>query len=652
MALRLLIIEGSEDDAVLLVRELRKGGFDLDFKRVESLRELAGALDEGSWDAVLADPKMPTPTCLNALRIIQAKGLDIPFILLSGEIEADEIVKMMKAGAHDFIKKGDFAQLMLALKQELQAAETRRKRRQTAEALQRIHDELEARVRRRTDELERSIAALRIEAAERVSAEKSLRQAHRRIEAVLASVADIHFLYDRQWRCLYVNKAAIRALGRRQADQILGRNPWELFPDIVGTEIEQQYHRAMEEQVPVTSESYYPTRDAWWENRFYPSPEGLSVFATNITLRKKAEEALRESEKRFRGYFELGLVGTAITTPGKGFLEVNRKFCEIFGYEQDELVRMKWAKLIHPNDLAANIAHYNRVLAGGTDGYSLESKYIRKDGLVIDVALSMKCLRRADDSLEYCVTHLQDITERKEKESEIMSYQRQLRGLAAELALVEERERRKIAVALHDQIGQPLALASIKLGKLRQEVDNEHLGEQVDSIRGMLAYAIGSSRMLTFELSPPILYELGLEAAVSSLAERYRQELDIRIDCRNDDSQPKPLSDDVCILLFQGVRELLTNALKHARAQRITISIWREGINIRIKVEDDGVGFNPEDKEILAGKDQGFGLFSLRERMNYLGGNLAIESFPDGGTRAILTAPLRIEPEEQEGEVV
>jgi PAS domain S-box-containing protein len=129
---------------------------------------------------------------------------------------------------------------------------------------------------------------------ERKRAEEEIQQVKERTESVLESMADTHILFDRHWRYLYVNQAAVRAIGR-QREQILGRTLWELYPDIVGTELEPQYHRAMDERLPVAFDFHYPPLDTWWENRFYPAPEGLAVFATNITERKLAEKALMET---------------------------------------------------------------------------------------------------------------------------------------------------------------------------------------------------------------------------------------------------------------------------------------------------------------------------------------------------------------------
>ncbi len=120
------------------------------------------------------------------------------------------------------------------------------------------------------------------------------REAQVRTESILAHVTDTYILFDRQWHYLYVNDAAARAIGRPR-EQIVGRTLWEVFPDIVGTELDRQYHRAMDERVAVAFDFHYSTRDTWWENRFHPTPEGLAVFATDIIMRKRAEEGLRRA---------------------------------------------------------------------------------------------------------------------------------------------------------------------------------------------------------------------------------------------------------------------------------------------------------------------------------------------------------------------
>src|SRR5882762_7230356 len=151
----------------------------------------------------------------------------------------------------------------------------------------------------------------------------------------------------------------------------------------------------------------------------------LQVTAINAELvreigeRERAEEALRVSEERFRRYFELGLIGMAITSPDKGCLEVNDELCRILGYERSELLQKNWAEMTHPDDLAADLAQFNRVLAGEINGYSLDKRWIRKDGRLVDSIMAAKCVRRADGAVDYFVGLVQDITERKQAEESV-----------------------------------------------------------------------------------------------------------------------------------------------------------------------------------------------------------------------------------------
>jgi len=231
------------------------------------------------------------------------------------------------------------------------------------------------------------------------------------------------------------------------------------------------------------------------------------------------------------------------------------------------------------------------------------------------------------------------IEQRRAKEA-LLVHQQQLQSLASELALAEERERRRIATTLHDNIGQNLALTRMRLGELRKKAAGGPLAEQVEKVLELTEQIIKQTRLLTAQLSPPILYELGFEAAVEWLGEQFQNEHGIACTVE-DDKLPKPLDDDIRVVLFQAVRELLMNVAKHARAHGARVSMRRRDHYLHVTVEDDGVGFDASKADARRRTTTGFGLFSIRERLEHLGGQVSIEPLPHRGTRVSLIAPLR-----------
>ncbi|MHC4230966.1 MAG: sensor histidine kinase, partial [Planctomycetota bacterium] len=268
----------------------------------------------------------------------------------------------------------------------------------------------------------------------------------------------------------------------------------------------------------------------------------------------------------------------------------------------------------------------------------------KADGEELFVCESAIASKDEEGNVLYYEGTVEDITERKKAEEKLLIYQKSLRSMALELSLAEERLKRRLATDVHDHIGQNLAMSKIKLESLKQSIDSPPLADALEEVSKMLAETIESTRSLTFELSPPVLYELGFEAAVEWLVRKTRAEHGILAVFRND-GRPKPLDNDVRVLLFQAVRELLINVAKHAKAQNVTVSARRRQDEILVTIEDDGVGFDPSRLGARSRKNTGFGLFSVRERLGHIGGRLDIDSNPNAGTRVTLTAPINQESE-------
>lgn len=232
---------------------------------------------------------------------------------------------------------------------------------------------------------------------------------------------------------------------------------------------------------------------------------------------------------------------------------------------------------------------------------------------------------------------IEEIISLKQTQSKLATYQEHLRSLASELTLAEERERRKLALSLHDRIGQGLAVVKLKIESLGQLLPVEQR-VRLDSISELLHQIVNDTRALTFEISPPILYELGLGQAIVWLGEHFARQFGLRVEVQGDESLPR-LSEGVQVMMFRSTQELLTNVVKHARAGRVTVRLESEARMLSVSVEDDGIGFDPLLQRRYPLATGGFGLFSIRERILHLGGQVEIESKPGHGTKVRVLAP-------------
>ena len=228
---------------------------------------------------------------------------------------------------------------------------------------------------------------------------------------------------------------------------------------------------------------------------------------------------------------------------------------------------------------------------------------------------------------------------RKRTDEKLRTYQERLRLLASELSLAEERQRRRIATELHDNTSQELAFALTKLQNIRETASRNSL-ESLNDVCEMMSNVVENVRNMTFDICSPTLYRFGLETAVSELLEDKLGVQDEVSYSFYDDKKTKTLSEDVKVVLFQSVRELVNNIIKHAQASHVTVDIRRCKDTIKIVANDDGVGFKVNELESPEQSRSGFGLFSITERLKYIGGSFEFQSQPGHGSSFTLEAPL------------
>lgn len=217
----------------------------------------------------------------------------------------------------------------------------------------------------------------------------------------------------------------------------------------------------------------------------------------------------------------------------------------------------------------------------------------------------------------------------------LRGYRERVQSMSTAVSLADQRERRRIAEELHNGIGQSLVRAGMELGMVLRNGSTHGFRADIEAIQLLVRDGVRASRGLILDLSPPVLFEQPFELAVEWLTHRFTDRHDMKISF-SDDGRPKEIDEDIRVLLFMGVRELLINVHRHAFASRVRVAIERRRRTIRVSVADDGKGFR-SDREPPEGR---YGLFGLREHLSALGGNLRVSSVPGAGSTITMIAPI------------
>jgi PAS domain S-box-containing protein len=473
----------------------------------------------------------------------------------------------------------------------------------------------------------------------RVRSEEKLALLEHFNELLIDSTGDCIFVVGLDGRVISINKKGREVFEVGADTDLFGRQWTSLLPGL-----EMKPAVVLSELPPggMTAQASSRTRQGkprYWSLLFrrfgaVNSADRFLVIARDTTEHMLIEKALRQSEEAFRKIFEENPIGIVLAGLDYRITKVNNAFSAMLGFSERELLDRDLRDLPTPIEghQASNMA---RLLGGEIRSFQSEVIFRTKRKQPVWSHMTTSLLRDAENVPLAMFQMVENIQDRKSSEEQVLAYQQQLQSLASELALSEERERRRIATNLHDRIGQSLAFARLKLAALMK--DNEAIAE----VRELIEQAIVDTRSLTFELSPPVLYELGLVAAIEWLTRKFQQEH--RIQTRfHDDGQPKPLDENFRVVLFQSVRELLVNVVKHARASHVQVLLRRDADALRIIIEDDGIGFDVSGASAKREAARSFGLFNIRERVEYLGGRVKIRSEPGRGTRVTLIAPLSV----------
>src|ERR1700733_9821139 len=323
----------------------------------------------------------------------------------------------------------------------------------------------------------------------RERAERELRESNERITNILESITDAFIVLDKDWRFTYVNPQAeeiVRPLNKTRTN-LLGKDYWTEFPDLVGTVLEKHFRRAVTGRVKVEFEIFYPPLDAWFHVRAYPGRDGLSVYFLDVTTQKNAAEALRESSERLHAVFNQAAVGISIASLEGRFLETNQKFSDILGHSMEELRELTIFEVTHADDLERTRANLGGLLTSEIPDLAYEKRYVRKNGSIVWSSTTVTLLKVAAGKPHFVLGVIEDISSHMfaeislsqahdhlekrvvERTAELKAANESLRDLSARLLKVQDDERRRLARELHDSVGQILAALSMNISVVQSQ---------------------------------------------------------------------------------------------------------------------------------------------------------------------------------------
>lgn len=664
---RILHVEDSREDAELIRERLTGIDFPVQVDWAANKEEFTTLLQNGVYDLILADYQLPSFDAPSALLQTRARYPSLPFICVSGAIGEEKAVELLKRGATDYVLKDRLYKLPMSVRRAVDEART-----QIANKLA-------------NDQLLESVAAY---TAAKVSVDT--------VNAIDQGVV----LIGMNGIVRYVNPALIRMTGYDR-HELEGRNIVDLLPVMVKTSqvdsIISACYDALHGEIQDLTEIVLISKTNHNIHilprlAFIRDPSGkpstIVMTILDITERKRTEQQNQ--------VITTLLALFAKTTERKDYLDdvarVIRHWstCRCMGirlmndagqipYESyvgfaPEVVQAESILTITDNQCVCTrvIDRHPDALdlpcwtAGGSFRCGNVPLFLRTFVQEGKDQLLGTCIRSGYATVSIVpiryhnttvgVLHFADEEEHK-MSPEMMAFaestlapivgeavcrfnaETELRSLSLRLALADEHARRQLAISLHDTVGQTLALGKIRLVALSEMLTAKEPKSTLAEIRGMFEEAVVQIRTLSFELSPPILYELGLGAAIEWLGESFAAKHGFQIEFEGTDRECA-ISESISILLFQSVRELLTNIVKHAESTRVSISLENCDHSVIMKINDNGKGIAANEMGAAMHKNS-LGLFSIRERMKQIGGSFEIQSKQNFGTMVTLTAPER-----------
>jgi PAS domain S-box-containing protein len=444
---------------------------------------------------------------------------------------------------------------------------------------------------------------------------------------------------------VFVNPAALRLLAASSADQLLGRSPLDVFHPDSHTPIRRRIERQLAGEPMALIDARIvrfdgATAEVEIGGTLLEEPDGpaIQLVVRDITERKRAEAALRESEERLTLAFAGAQEGVWDWNLETGVVVYSPRWKQMLGYADHEIEPhvSAWERLLHPDD-RSRADQLNERVARGDPTYEGEFRLRHKDGYYVNVLSRGYPVRREPGGpvVRIVGTHF-DLTERQRAEAE-----RARTEMLSRMIFAQEDERRRIAREMHDQFGEQLTTLSLRIGALKESCrDRPELRAQVDALEAVAQQLDRDVDQLVWALRPTALDDLGLRAALANYVQDWSARVGIAARLHTSGLMDERLPSEAETALYRIAQEALTNVARHSRARNVEVILERRPDCVLLVIEDDGVGFDAGE---AAASKQGFGLLGMQERALLVGATLELESYVGNGTTILvrMKAPPR-----------
>lgn len=453
---------------------------------------------------------------------------------------------------------------------------------------------------------------------------------------------------DSDGKIEYVNQAFTRITGY-SVEEMRGKNPSILKSGETAVEVYQQLWNTILSGQTWRGEIKNKKKDGevfWQSAVISPSKDKMGNITNfvavlrDITQDKEMLEKLMEREEKYRTLTQNLNVGVYRNTPGPEgkFIEVNPALLKMLGFQNKKGIEYYKVSDFYP-DPRKRIEIDKKLIENGFL-INEEIELRRKDGTRFIASVSATAHTNGGDEITHFDGIVEDITERKKFSDELSKNQKRLEMLSNEIVIANEAVKRQLAVSLHDTVGQSLAVAKFKTSELLKSIDKLNDKEKLNDIIEFINNAIDESRNITYELSPTILYELGLIEAIGWKLEEIEKKNKLKVKIVHQ-SDWYSIDQKDSLIIYRSFNEILQNVIKHSKTSKVEVTTMQDNAWFKVVVKDYGVGFDFMQTKQLALKNKNFGLLSIIEQMRYIGGDVHFDSKAGKGTTVTIKLPVK-----------